>query len=119
MALDALDYLGDVLEAVAKIREYTRGGESAFRKESMVRDAVTVRFNQIGQAVKNAQHEGLDLAALAPRFHGARSRNARPARTQVLGRRLSVDLGHDRVSAGQACGGRACHCHATSKKSAR
>lgn len=66
MARAALDHLADVLEAIAKVREYTRGGEAAFRKTSMVRDAVIARFIQIGQAVKDAQDEGLDLAALAP-----------------------------------------------------
>ncbi len=66
MARSPLDHLANVLEAIDKIRAYTRGGESAFRKSSMARDAVLARLIQIGQAVKDAQDEGLDLAALAP-----------------------------------------------------
>jgi len=66
MARAPFDYLRDVLEAIAKIREYTRGGEAAFRRNSMARDAVTARLIQIGEAIKYAQGEGLDLPALAP-----------------------------------------------------
>jgi uncharacterized protein with HEPN domain len=66
MARAALDRLADVLEAIGKIREYTRGGETAFRGSAMARDAVLARLIQIGQAIKDAQDEGLDLAALAP-----------------------------------------------------
>ena len=62
----ALDRLADVLEAIGKIREYTRGAEAAFRRNSMARDAVLVRLIQIGQAIKDAQDAGLDLPALAP-----------------------------------------------------
>jgi uncharacterized protein with HEPN domain len=66
MSHPALDRLADVLDAVAKIRIYARGGEAAFRRNSMVRDAVGVRLIQIGQAVKDAQESGLDLPTLAP-----------------------------------------------------
>jgi uncharacterized protein with HEPN domain len=66
MARRPLDHLSDVLEAIAKIREYTRGGESAFRRSSMARDAVIARLIQIGQAVKDAQDAGLELDRLAP-----------------------------------------------------
>lgn len=66
MARTPLDHLADVLEAIGKIREYTRGSESAFRGSSMARDAVIARLIQIGQAVKDAQDEGLNLPALAP-----------------------------------------------------
>ncbi|HVC10798.1 MAG TPA: HepT-like ribonuclease domain-containing protein [Burkholderiales bacterium] len=66
MARSPLDHLAGVLEAIDKIRAYTRGGESAFRKSSMARDAVLARLIRIGQAVKDAQNEGLDLPALAP-----------------------------------------------------
>jgi uncharacterized protein with HEPN domain len=66
MSQPALDRLTDVLEAIAKIRVYARGGEAAFRRNSMARDAVAVRLMQIGQAVKDAQESGLDLPALAP-----------------------------------------------------
>ena len=66
MARRPQDHLADVLEAIAKIREYSKGGEEAFRSSSMVRDAVATRLMQIGQAVKDAQDEGLDLDRLAP-----------------------------------------------------
>ena len=62
----AFDWLADILEAIAKIRIYARGGEAAFRRSSMTRDAVAVRLIQIGQAIKDAQDGGLDLPALAP-----------------------------------------------------
>ena len=66
MARSPLDPLADVLAAIDRIRDYTRGGEAAFRKSSMTRDAVIARLIQIGQAVKDAQDEGLDLPALEP-----------------------------------------------------
>lgn len=62
----ATDRLEDVLEAIARIRTYARGGEARFRKHEMTRDAVGMRLVQIGQAVKDAQDAGLDLPALAP-----------------------------------------------------
>lgn len=66
MARSPHDHLADVLEAIVKIRAYTRGGRAAFAKSSMTRDAVLARLIQIGEAVKDAQDEGLDLAGLAP-----------------------------------------------------
>lgn len=66
MARSPHDHLADVIEAIGKIREYTRGGKQAFRRGSMARDAVVARLIQVGQAVKDAQDEGLDLAALDP-----------------------------------------------------
>jgi uncharacterized protein with HEPN domain len=66
MARAALAHLEDMLEAIRRIRAYTRGGEAAFRKNAMARDAVIARLIQIGQAAKDAQDEGLDLPALAP-----------------------------------------------------
>jgi len=67
MARPALDRLADVLEAIGKIREYTRGDAAAFRRNSMARDAVQARLIHIGQAIKDAQDGGLDLPTLAPR----------------------------------------------------
>lgn len=55
-----------MLEAIASIRTYTRNGKRAFERNPMLRDAVAARLIQIGQAVKDAQAEGLDLARLAP-----------------------------------------------------
>lgn len=60
------DHLRDVLEAIEAILEYTRGGEADFDRSAMVRDAVCARLIQIGQAVKDAQAEGLDLPSLQP-----------------------------------------------------
>lgn len=62
----AADHLRDVLEAIEAILEYTRGGETDFDSNAMVRDAVCARLIQIGQAVKDAQAEGLDLPRLQP-----------------------------------------------------
>jgi uncharacterized protein with HEPN domain len=68
VARAAQDHLRDVLEAIDAIRGYTTGGESHFNHEAIVRDAVCARLIQIGQAVKDAQAEGLDLTALQPQI---------------------------------------------------
>lgn len=60
------DHLHDVLEAIDAVLEYTSGGEAAFQRDPMVRDAVCARLIQIGQAVKDAQAEGLDLSRTRP-----------------------------------------------------
>lgn len=60
------DHLRDVLEAIDAVLEYTEGGETAFQREAIVRDAVCARLIQIGQAVKDAQAEGLELGRLQP-----------------------------------------------------
>lgn len=66
MARSAADHLRDVLEAIAAIAAYTRKGKRAFDKDPMLRDAVAARLIQIGQAVKDAQAEGMDLPGLRP-----------------------------------------------------
>jgi uncharacterized protein with HEPN domain len=66
MARSATDHLQDVLEAITAIATYTRKGKRAFDKEPMLRDAVAARLIQIGQSVKDAQAEGLDLPRLQP-----------------------------------------------------
>jgi len=60
------DPLRDALDAIDAIDKYTKGGKTAFDRNSMVRDAVCARLIQIGQAVKDAQIEGLKLATLRP-----------------------------------------------------
>jgi uncharacterized protein with HEPN domain len=65
VARAASDHLRDVLEAIEAIARYTRKGKAAFARDPMQRDAVAARLIQIGQAVKDAQAEGLDLARLA------------------------------------------------------
>ena len=66
MARKATDHLQDVLEAIDAITAYTRKGKKAFDKDPMLRDAVAARLIQIGQSVKDAQAEGLDLPRLQP-----------------------------------------------------
>lgn len=66
MARAAADHLRDILEAIAAIRTYTRGGRREFERNPMLRDAVVARLIQIGQAVKDAQAEGIDLERLRP-----------------------------------------------------
>jgi uncharacterized protein with HEPN domain len=66
MARGADDYLGDIAEAIAAIRAYTRTGKRAFTREAMARDAVVARILQIGEAVKGLQAAGVKLEALAP-----------------------------------------------------
>ena len=68
MARAATDHLKDVLEAIAAITAYTRKGKKAFDKNAMLRDAVAARLIQIGQSVKDAQAEGLDLPRLQPKI---------------------------------------------------
>jgi uncharacterized protein with HEPN domain len=62
----ASDHLKDVLQAIDAIATYTKGGKDDFDSDSMIRDAVAVRLIQIGQAVKDAQAEGLNLRKLRP-----------------------------------------------------
>lgn len=66
MVRKATDHLQDVLEAIDAISDYTRAGRKAFDKNPMLRDAVAARLIQIGQSVKDAQAEGLDLPRLQP-----------------------------------------------------
>jgi uncharacterized protein with HEPN domain len=60
------EHLRDVLEAIDAVFEYTMDGEAAFQREAIVREAVCARLIQIGQAVKDAQAEGLELGRLQP-----------------------------------------------------
>lgn len=62
----ATDHLQDVVEAIDAITGYTRKGKKTFDKDPMLRDAVAARLMQIGQSVKDAQAEGLDLPRLQP-----------------------------------------------------
>lgn len=55
-----------MLQAIDAISSYTKAGKEEFDRNEMIRDAVAVRFIQIGQAVKDAQTEGLDLPRLRP-----------------------------------------------------
>lgn len=68
MARAAVDHLRDVLDAIDAIDRYTKSGKEVFDRDAMVRDATCARLIQIGQAVKDAQAEGLDLAALQPQI---------------------------------------------------
>lgn len=60
------DCLRDILDATAAIAAYTSDGKQAFESNAMLRDAVVARLMQIGQAVKDAQSEGLDLRRVQP-----------------------------------------------------
>ena len=66
MARSSADHLRDALEAIAAIENYTRKGKRDFERNAMLRDAVVARLIQIGQAVKDAQAEGLDLPRRSP-----------------------------------------------------
>ena len=66
MVRKATDHLRDVLEAIDAIVAYTHAGKKAFDRNPMLRDAVAARLIQIGQSVKDAQAEGLDLPLLQP-----------------------------------------------------
>jgi uncharacterized protein with HEPN domain len=60
------DHLQDVLQAVDAIVTYTKSGKAEFARDPMIRDAVCARLIQIGQAVKDAQKDGLNLPKLRP-----------------------------------------------------
>lgn len=60
LAEDLQDALGRKVEAV------TAAGMKAFDTEPMLRDAAAARLIQIGQSVKDAQAEGLDLPRVQP-----------------------------------------------------
>lgn len=66
MARDASDHLRDALEAIDAINGYSRKGRKEFDRNPMLRDAVAARLIQIGQAVKDAQAQGLDLPKSEP-----------------------------------------------------
>ena len=66
MARNPEDFVDDILDCVAKIRQYTRRGKAAFLRSSMARDAVVARLVQLGEAVKGARAAGLDLESIAP-----------------------------------------------------
>lgn len=66
MSRSATDHLQDVVDAIDAIAGYTRKGKKTFDKDPMLRDAVAARLMQIGQSVKDAQAEGLDLPRLQP-----------------------------------------------------
>ena len=66
MARAPSDHLHDVLEAIAAIERYTKGGKTEFDSNAMVRDAVCARLIQIGQAIKDARAAGLNLPDLEP-----------------------------------------------------
>ncbi len=66
MARRSEEYLSDILEGIDAIRRYTRNGKASFLRNAMARDAVIARISQIGEAVKGAQAQGMDLEARAP-----------------------------------------------------
>lgn len=66
MARRPEEYLADILEGIDAIRLYTRNGKAAFLGNAMARDAVIARISQIGEAIKGAQGQGMDLEARAP-----------------------------------------------------
>ena len=78
MARSARLFLQDIVDAADAIARYTSGGKDAFEQNAMVRDAVLFRLMQIGQAARNLEAQGLDLAALKPEIpwrNAARTRD--------------------------------------------
>lgn len=58
MTRDLRLYLGDILDSIAKIEEYTQSiDEAAFQKNTQVQDAVLRRLEVIGEAAKKVPHE--------------------------------------------------------------
>ncbi len=100
MAHHAADHLRDVLEAIAAIRSYARGGKEAFDRDPMVRDAISARLIQIGQAIKDAMAHGLDLRGSHPdipwkRIAGMRDHLAhkyRAANAQMIWTAVETEL---------------------------
>ncbi len=61
------DYLGHILEAIARIERYTAGLDgAAFAQNSLVQDAVIRNFEIIGEASRNISKRYPDFAATHP-----------------------------------------------------
>lgn len=62
MSRDPEVYLRDILEAISRVREYTRGlDESAFKSDTLRQDAVIRNLEVLGEAVKQIP-EGIRAA---------------------------------------------------------
>lgn len=66
MSRDPAELLEDVLDAIQAIEAYTSRGEKQFAADAMARDAVAMRFVQIGEATKKLIESGLDLGQASP-----------------------------------------------------
>lgn len=100
MAYHAADHLRDVLDGIDAIRSYMHGGRDAFDREPMVRDAISTRLIQIGQAVKDAMAKGLDPRRSHPdipwkRIAGMRDRlahNYRGANPRMIWEAIETEI---------------------------
>jgi len=52
-----LNYLRHILDAIARIEEYTADGRDAFHRSAMVQDAVVRNIEIVGEAVKGLSDE--------------------------------------------------------------
>jgi uncharacterized protein with HEPN domain len=63
--LRVTDYLNHILEAIRRVREYTRGlSEQDFHSNHLVQDAVIRNFEIMGEAARNAERRGKDQLEL-------------------------------------------------------
>ena len=61
------DYLGHLLEAVARIRKYTEGMDlAAFQTQTLVQDAVMRNIEIVGEAARNIVRQDPEFAAGHP-----------------------------------------------------
>lgn len=63
--LRVTDFLEHILDAIRRVREYTRNlGEQDFCSNQLIQDAVIRNFEIMGEAARNAERHGKDLVEL-------------------------------------------------------
>ena len=61
------EYLGHILQAIARIQEYVRGmDETAFAQDRRTQDAVIRNFEILGEAARNVEKRYPEFAAQHP-----------------------------------------------------
>jgi uncharacterized protein with HEPN domain len=63
------DYLRHILEAIKRVREYTHGvSEQEFYSNHLIQDAVIRNFEVMGEAARNAERRGKDIAEIGDKL---------------------------------------------------
>ena len=83
---DIAPYLRHILDAIAAIEEYTRGGKDAFLSDRRTQDAVIRNLEVIGEAVRNIPSEVRDVYAGIP------WREAAALRDVLIHKYFNIDL---------------------------
>jgi uncharacterized protein with HEPN domain len=83
-------YLEHIVDAIDRIREYTRDGRDAFLRDAKTQDAVLRRLEVVGEAVKNL-NDGLSSGCGQP-WNRIFSRSQRPRASSCEKRGGSIAL---------------------------